>query len=43
MYVVLATVPGYPAAFRVGTGTVAPVQYWNHQGTEQPDDEWFQT
>jgi hypothetical protein len=31
---VLATAPGYPAAVRVGTGTVALVLFWNRQGTK---------
>jgi len=40
---VLPTVPGYLAAVWVGTGSVAPVQLWNREGTELPDDERFQT
>ena len=32
--VVLAAVSGYPAAVRVGTGTVTLVPVWNGQGTE---------
>jgi hypothetical protein len=40
---VLAMVPGYLAAVRVGSGTVAPVRFWNRQGTEPPKDERTRT
>jgi hypothetical protein len=40
---VLAMVPGYPTAVQVGTGTMAHAQFLNCQGTEQPNDMWFQT